>query len=60
MSEKNDKTPDEISDEDYKVAPTSKDQEILSKQQARDKKDQVTGENYQMPNEKKIEQELDE
>jgi hypothetical protein len=41
MSEQKDKTPEQISDEDYKVAPTSADKERLDKQHATiDKKEQ--------------------
>jgi len=41
MSEQKDKTPEQVSDEDYKVAPTSADKERLNKQHARiDKKEQ--------------------
>jgi hypothetical protein len=53
MSEQKDKTPEQVSDEDYKVAPTSADKERLNKQRAPiDKKEQeqqqqATGENYQ-------------
>jgi hypothetical protein len=42
MSERQDKTPEQISDEDYKVAPTSADKKLL-------KKENATGENYQLP-----------
>ena len=42
MSERQDKTPEQISDEDYKVAPTSTDKKLLKKANA-------TGENYQLP-----------
>ena len=41
MSEQEDKTPEQVSDEDYKVAPTSADKERLNKQRAPiDKKEQ--------------------
>jgi hypothetical protein len=41
MSEQNDKTPEQVSDEDYKVAPTSADKERLNKQRSpTDKKEQ--------------------
>jgi hypothetical protein len=46
MSEQKDKTPEQVSDEDYKVAPTSADEKHLNK------RTQVTGENYQLPDEK--------
>jgi hypothetical protein len=61
MSEQKDKTPEQVSDEDYKVAPTSADEEILNKQRApTDKKEQqqVTGENYQLSTETKVKEEL--
>jgi hypothetical protein len=46
MSERQDKTPDQVSDEDYKLAPTSADEEALNKQRAAtDKKEhKATGE----------------
>ena len=53
MSEQKDKTPEQVSDEDYKVAPTSADKERLNKQRAptdkkeQEEQEQVTGENYQ-------------
>lgn len=34
MSEQEDKTPEQVSDEDYKVAPTSADEERLKKYRA--------------------------
>lgn len=49
MSEAKDKTPEQISDEDYKIAPTSADEKYLSK---KDTKARVTGENYKLPEEK--------
>jgi hypothetical protein len=62
MSKQKDKTPEQVSDEDYKVAPTSADEEMLSKQRApTDKKEQqqATGENYQqLPRETKVKEEL--
>jgi hypothetical protein len=65
MGEQNDKTPEQVSDEDYKVAPTSADKERLNKQRAStDKKEneeqeQVTGENYQqLPTETNVKEEL--
>ena len=39
MSEQKDKTPEQVSDEDYKVAPTSADKERLNKQRAPTEKD---------------------
>lgn len=38
------KTPEKVSDEDYKVAPTSADKPILDKQKSREHE---TGENYE-------------
>jgi hypothetical protein len=65
MGEQKDKTPEQVSDEDYKVAPTSADKERLNKQRAStDKKEneeqeQVTGENYQqLPTETNVKEEL--
>jgi hypothetical protein len=60
MSEQKDKTPEQISDEDYKVAPTSADEERLNKQRAPTDKNeqQATGENYQLPTETKVKEEL--
>jgi hypothetical protein len=49
MSEGKDETPEQITDEDYKVAPTSADEKHLNK---RDTRARVTGENYQLPEEK--------
>jgi len=42
------KTPEKVSDEDYKVAPTSADKPILNKQKGKEQEHQ-TGENYQLP-----------
>ena len=65
MSEQKDKTPEQVSDEDYKVAPTSADEERLNKQRTHiDKKgqeqqQQATGENYQeLPTETDVEEEI--
>ena len=65
MGEQKDKTPEQVSDEDYKVAPTSADKERLNKQRpSTDKKEkeeqeQVTGENYQqLPTETNVKEEL--
>ncbi len=60
MSEQNDKTPDQVSDEDYKVAPTSADKERLKKEHhaATDKKEQATGENFELPSDTKVKEEL--
>jgi hypothetical protein len=60
MSEQKDKTPDQVSDEDYKVAPTSTDEAILKKYHAatHSKEQQATGENYQIPTDTKEEEEI--
>jgi hypothetical protein len=65
MSEQKDKTPEQVSDEDYKVAPTSADKERLNKQRApTDKKEQeeqqrATRKNYrQLPTETNVKEEL--
>jgi len=66
MSEQKDKTPEQVSDEDYKVAPTSADKERLNKQRTPvDKKEQgqqqqAAGEkNYQqLPTEADVKEEL--
>jgi len=47
VSERKDKTPVQVSDEDYKVAPTSSDEKELNK---KDTKTRVTGENYDTGN----------
>jgi hypothetical protein len=61
MSEQEDKTPEQVSDEDYKVAPTSADEERLKKHNAattQNKQQQATGENYHLPNDTKVKEEL--
>ncbi len=60
MSEQKDKTPDQVSDEDYKVAPTSADEARLKKHHADaySKEQQATGENHQLPEDKKVEEEI--
>ena len=61
MSEQNDKTPDQVSDEDYKVAPTSADVERLKKHHAasqNEEQQQATSENYQLPTDTKVKEEL--
>lgn len=58
MSEWKDKSPEQITDEDYKVAPTSADEERLNKHRATEKKEQATGENYQLPAEHNVKKEL--
>ena len=61
MSEQKDKTPEQVSDEDYKVAPTSADEERLKKHHAAatdNKEQQATGENYQLPPDTKVREEL--
>lgn len=60
MSEQKDKTPEQVSDEDYKVAPTSADEVRLKKHHAAagNKEKQSTGENYQLPTDTKVKEEL--
>jgi hypothetical protein len=62
MSEQKDKTPEQVSDEDYKVAPTSADEERLKKHHAatqNKEQQQATGEkNYQLPTDTKVKEEL--
>lgn len=60
MSEQKDKTPEQVSDEDYKVAPTSADKERLKKHNnaTQNKEQQATGENYQLPPDTKVREEL--
>ncbi|MDQ5842258.1 MAG: hypothetical protein M3286_02100 [Thermoproteota archaeon] len=61
MSEQNDKTPDQVSDEDYKVAPTSADEERLKKKHhaaSQKKEQQTTSENYQLPADTKVKEEI--
>ena len=61
MGEQNDKTPDQVSDEDYKVAPTSADEERLKKHHAgayNKEQQQATGEDYQLPTDTKVKEEL--
>jgi hypothetical protein len=60
MSEQTDKTPEQVSDEDYKVVPTSADEKRMNKQRAAtDKKEQqAKGENYQLPTETNVKEEI--
>jgi hypothetical protein len=61
MSERMDKTPEQVEDEDYKVAPTSADEPKLKKHYAdtnNKEEKQATGEDYQLPTETKIEEEI--
>jgi len=59
MSEQEDKTPEQVSDEDYKVAPTSADEAKLKKYQAAsDKERRATGENFQPPTDAGVEEEI--
>ena len=61
MSEQEDKTPEQVSDEDYKVAPTSADEERLKKHHTatqNKEQQQATGENYQLPTDTKVKEEL--
>ncbi len=63
MSEQKDKTLEQVSDEDYKVAPTSADEERLKKHHAGSynkgqQQQQATGEDYQPPTDTKVKEEL--
>ncbi len=60
MSDQKDKTPDQVADEDYKVAPTSSDEERLKKHNATtdSKEQQATGENYQRGTDINVEEEM--
>jgi hypothetical protein len=61
MGEQKDKTPEQVSDEDYKVAPTSADEERLKKHHAgayNKEQQQATGEDYQLPTDTKVKEEL--
>ena len=62
MSEQKDKTPEQVSDEDYKVAPTSADEGRLKKHAAgtynKEQQQQATGEDYQLPTDTKVKEEL--
>ena len=60
MGEQKDKTPDQVSDEDYKVAPTSADEERLKKHHAGayNKEQQATGEDYKLPTDTKVKEGL--
>jgi hypothetical protein len=61
MSEQKDKTPDQVSDEDYKVAPTSADEARLKKHYATadiKEQQQATDENYQIPTDTKVKEEM--
>ncbi len=63
MSERMDKTPEQVADEDYKVAPTSADEPKLKKHYAdtnNKEEPQATGENYQLPTDTKIDEEIKE
>jgi hypothetical protein len=62
MSEQKDKTPEQVSDEDYKVAPTSADEERLKKHHAgaynkEQQQQHATGEDYQLPTDTKVKEE---
>jgi hypothetical protein len=60
MSEQKDKTPDQVSDEDYKVAPTSADEARLKKYHATadSKEQQANDEKYQIPTDTKVKEEM--
>jgi hypothetical protein len=51
MSEREDKTPDQILDEDYKTAPTSADRDVINKEAATTEKKRVQAETA-APNDK--------
>jgi hypothetical protein len=50
VSDGNDKSPEQVSDEDYKVAPTSADAKVVNKasDSASKKRTKATGENYDL------------
>ena len=48
MSEHKDKTPEDLPDEDYKVAPTSSDTKVVDKIATSKEGGQATGENYEL------------
>jgi hypothetical protein len=56
MVEQKDKTTEKISDEDYKVAPTSADKGYMKKVVATEveRKAETTGENYLLPSKAKM------
>jgi hypothetical protein len=62
MSEQEDKTPDQVSDEDYKVAPTRADEARLKKYHVitHSEEQQATGENYQTHTDTKAEEKIKE
>ena len=59
MSERKEKSPEQVSDEDYKIAPTSADEEIVERKAAgAGKKELVRGETK--PSEASVQEELKE
>lgn len=48
------KTPEQVSDEDYKIEPTSGDKNTINKLANKERKHEATGENYQLPSDDKI------
>jgi len=48
------KTPEQVSDEDFKIEPTSGDKNTINKLANKKRKDEATGENYQLPADDKI------
>ena len=61
MSERKEKSPEQVSDEDYKIGPTSADEEIIKSgnTSVRKKGNAATGEDYKIP-EEKVREELKE
>jgi hypothetical protein len=51
------KTPEQVSD-DFKMGPTSIDKNTINKVANKEKKDAAVGENYQLPSEQKVKEEL--
>lgn len=48
------KSPEQVSDEDYKVEPTNADKNVMSKLANKNRNEEATGENYQLPPEDKV------
>jgi hypothetical protein len=62
MSERKEKSPEQVSDEDFKVAPTSADRDIVKKESlsTSGNRDRATGEDHDMPPEGVVQEELKE
>ncbi|HKU48398.1 MAG TPA: hypothetical protein VJP79_00485 [Nitrososphaera sp.] len=62
MSERKEKSPEQVSDEDFKVAPTSADRDIVKKESlsTSGNRDRATGEGHGMPPEGVVQEELKE